>query len=47
VDIIAKVGGALQQMFGEIADSADEESGVINTTAHFTQISVYGMTFGG
>jgi len=40
VDIIAKVGGALQKVFGEIADSAGEASGVIRRKRKFTARSL-------
>lgn len=38
--IIAKVGAALQQVFGEIAELADEVSGVIRRKRKFTALSL-------
>ena len=37
---IAKVGAALQQLFGEIAETAAAESGVIQRTRKFTALSL-------
>lgn len=38
--ILAKVGGALQRLFGEIAQTAAEESGVIQRTRKFNPVSL-------
>jgi Transposase DDE domain len=38
--ILAKVGGALQRLFGEIAQTAAEESGVIQRTRKFSPVSL-------
>jgi hypothetical protein len=38
--IVVKVGGALQRLFGEIAETAAAESGVIQRTRKFTAISL-------
>jgi hypothetical protein len=38
--ILAKVGGTLQQLFGEIAETAAAESGVIQRTRKFTPLSL-------
>jgi Transposase DDE domain len=38
--ILAKVGGALQRLFGEIAETAAAESGVIQRTRKFTPLSL-------
>ncbi len=38
--ILVKVGGALQRLFGEIAETAAAESGVIQRTRKFTAISL-------
>jgi hypothetical protein len=40
VEIIAKVGAALQQVFGEIAELAGEASGVIRRRRKFTALSL-------
>ena len=38
--ILAKVGGALQRLFGEIAQTAAQESGVIQRTRKFNPVSL-------
>ena len=38
--ILAKVGGALQRLFGEIAQTAAAESGVIQRTRKFNALSL-------
>jgi len=40
MEILAKVGRALQQLFGEIAETAAAESGVIQRTRKFTALSL-------
>jgi hypothetical protein len=40
MEILAKVGGALQRLFGEIAQSAGAESGVIQRTRKFNALSL-------
>jgi hypothetical protein len=38
--ILAKVGAALQQLFGDVAQTAADESGVIQRTRKFTGLSL-------
>lgn len=40
MEILAKVGGALQRLFGEMAETAAAESGVIQRTRKFTALSL-------
>jgi Transposase DDE domain len=40
VGILAKVGSALQQLFGEVAEAAAEVSGVIQRQRRFTELSL-------
>ena len=40
MEILAKVGSALQRLFGDLAQTAADESGVIERTRKFTALSL-------